>query len=238
MTFSEIQSKIYFLTKTNSTSLPLATQTILVKNAMERVSSLIQTSDKRWQWDDSNYTSDFPIATTNLVSGQADYSVAVSHLKMLRVEMATSAALDTWTKLEPYDQQDESGSLTQYALVSGIPYRYDKLGVSIILDPKPNFSATAGLKVYYQRAQLDFDYTLGTFTNATGSTSSKPGFSSLYHDIVPLWASYDYALANSMANANQLMMEIQRKEKTLTDDYSSRDKDDHAIITMKKISFI
>lgn len=231
MTISDIVNSIYIKTKTNSTSFPAADMLISINNAYDRVASLIMNSDNRWQWDDTNQT-DLPIATTDLVSGQQDYSMAVSHLKILRVECAITSAGTTFQKLEPYDQSDESESLTQQATQTGIPYRYDNLGVSLFLDPKPNYNCTAGLKVYFQRGPASF--TSGEVTTGT----KQPGFTSLYHDLIPLWVAYNYAIDNGLNSANGYLNEIMRKEKELVSDYSSRNREDRSVMTGKKINYI
>lgn len=229
MTITDIVNKIYFLTKTNVVQFPAADMLILINNAYERVASLILQADGRWQWDDTNFTTDFPVATTNLVSGQEDYTLATTHLKVLRVECANSSG--TFSKLSVYDEADESGSITQNETVTGTPTRYDELGASVLLDPKPNYNYTAGLKVYFQRGP-------DLFTSAQVTTGTKvPGFNSLYHDLIPLWTSYDYAMTNGLTNANQFMVEIQRKEDVLKSDYAIRNKSDRRIGTMKRIFF-
>lgn len=231
MTITDIINKVYLLTNTNSSNLSSANALLLVNNAYEKVVAKIRNADKKWQWDDNNQT-DLPIATTNLVSGQADYSITVDHLKILRVECAIDSNLSNWVVLKPYDYGDEKMSLTQLSTESGTPYRYDKLGQSLILDPKPNYNASGGLKVYYQRGPA-------LFTSAEVTTGTKkPGFNSLYHELIPLWASYDYAVAKGMNNTNQLFNEILRIEKEMISDYSGRDKTDSDIITMKKINYI
>lgn len=229
MTITDIINKVYLLTNTNSISLSSANALLLVNNAYEKVASKIISVDKKWQWDDNNQT-DLPIATTNIVSGQQDYSMTVDHLKILRVEVADSNG--TFNVIEPFDYQTEKDSLTQLSTETGVPYRYDKVGQSIILYPKPNYNETAGLKVYFQRGPA-------LFTSAEVTTGTKkPGFNSLYHDLIPLWASYDYAVAKGMSNANQLFNEILRIERALVSDYQGRDKTDSDVMTMKKINYI
>lgn len=229
MTINDVVNKIYFYTKTNSTSLPAATMLILINNAYERVASLIIKSDRKWQWDDSNQT-DFPVATTALVANQSDYTLATSHLKIEKVEVKDEAG--NWYLLKPIDKEEMDGTITDYAKTAGQPYEYDKIGGSVILYPAPDYSQVASLKVHFQRGPA-------LFTSAEVTTGTKvPGFNSLYHDLIPLWASYDYSIANGQSNANQLMVEIVRKEEALQDDYGARDKDDRDVMTMKKIQFI
>lgn len=230
MTISDIVSSVYIKTKTNATSFPAADMLIAVNNAYERVASLILQADGRWQWDDSNFTTDFPIATTDLVSGQNDYTLATSHLRILRVEVSNSSG--TFIKLEQFDPADKlTESLTQEATITGTPTHYDVLGTSVVLYPKPNYNYTAGLKIYFQRGP-------DLFTSAQVTTGTKqPGFNSLYHDLIPLWVAYNYALDNQLGTANGYLNEILRKEESLKADYSRRNKDQRDILTTKKINF-
>ena len=218
MTITDIVNKIYFLTKTNSSSYSAADMLIAINNAYERVCSLVIKADGRWQWDSSNQT-DLPIATTALVSGQKDYTLATSHLKILRVECKDSSG--NWTKLEPIDPEDlQHTAMDEFGSTDSIPMRYDKLGNSVFLYPSPNYSQAASLKIYFQRGP-------DNFTSAEVTTGTKvPGYNSLYHDLIPLWVAYDYCVANGLNTANKFLEEILRKEKALQDDYAMRGKDE------------
>lgn len=230
MQIQDIVNSIYVKTKTNSTSYPAADMLIAINNAYERVASLILQADGRWQWDDTNFTTDFPIATTDVASGQNDYTIATTHLRILRVEVANSSG--TFTRLEQFDPADKlTESLTQFATNTGTPTHYDVLGNSVVLYPKPNYNYTAGVKVYFQRGP-------DLFTSGQVTTGTKlPGFSSLYHDLIPLWVAYNYALDNSQPTANGYLTEILRKEDSLKLDYSRRNKDQRDILTTKRINF-
>ena len=227
MTISDIVNRVYFLTKTNSTSFVAADMLISINNAYNRVASLILQADGRWQWDDDNRT-DLPVATTTVTSGQQDYSIATSHLKILRVELKTNGS-SVFTRLEPKDQADEEFALDNSS--TGTPTHYDVTGNSVFLYPIPNYTQAASLKVYFQRGPDEF--TSGQVTSGT----KVPGFNSLYHDIIPLWVAYDYAIANGMSSATGYLAEIERKEAQMIQDYSKRNKDDKQKMTMKSISF-
>lgn len=218
MTLNDIRSKINFLTSTNSTSFPDSLLVNEVNNALDRVTSLIMASDGRWQWDDENQT-DLPIATTSLVSGQQDYTLAVSHLGIVRVEVQdNSTPTSAWHKLTPIDSADLYAlAQTDYLSNNGMPTYYDKIGNSFFLYPAPNYSQNASLKIYFKRGPSYF---------TTGDTTKTPGFNSLYHELIPLWVAYSYAIANGKQNATLLMNQIQLKEDALREDYSLRDKDD------------
>ena len=106
------------------------------------------------------------------------------------------------------------------------------MGASVILDPTPSFSATAGLKIYFQRPS-------DNYTSAQVTTGTKaPGFNPLYHDLIPLWVAYEYATSNMLPVANNFLAEIVRKEEVLKKDYNSRNQSDHKILTMKDINFM
>ena len=173
-------------------------------------------SDARWQWDDSN-TLDLPIATTGLVASQQDYTLSIAHLDILRVEVMDSNG--GWSKLQPIDQADLYGqSLNSFFGTPGGPRYYDKYGQSLFLYPAPDYTQAASLKVYFQRGPEYF---------TTSDTTKAPGFNTLYHDLIPYWIAYNYAIANGKGNASALMAEIQRKEDALQEDYALRSKDDH-----------
>lgn len=225
MTITDIINSVYFKTKTNSSSFVAADMLIMINNAYNRVASLILDADGRWQWDDDN-RSDLPIATTTLTSGQQDYSIAVSHLKILRVEIKQNGATG-FTRLSPIDEADETLALD--TSTGGVPAWYDVQGSSVFLYPVPNYTQAASLKVYFQRGPDEF--TSGQVSSGT----KAPGFNSLYHDLIPLWVAYDYAIANGLASANGFLAEIQRKEAQIVKDYSKRNKDDRNQLTMSGI---
>lgn len=219
MTISDIVSSIYIKTKTNSGSYPAADMLIAINNAYERVASLIISCDGRWQWDDSNQT-DLPIATTDLVANQEDYSLSTSHLTITGVEIKDTAG--NWVELLPIDQNDikSSPSTTDFMRDAAQPVYYDKLANSVFLYPKPNYSQSASLKIRFQRGPA-------LFTSAEVTTGTKqPGFSSLYHDLIPLWVAYNYALDNTQPTANGYLTEVLRKEEALMSDYQMKSKDE------------
>ena len=73
LNFTQIQSAIHRTCKTTTTSYPTADLTADVNLGLDKIWAIIFTSNGTWQWDDTNHTSDYPIITTDLVSGQRDY---------------------------------------------------------------------------------------------------------------------------------------------------------------------
>ena len=253
MTFADIQSRVYFLTGTDSTSYTVANLTLAVNRAIERVVSLINRHDSKQQYDDSNYTN-LPTSTFTITSGQQQYTLASTYLTIDRIEIKDSGG--NWKRLSQIDQQDlkrgvtsvgvsgqisntqggdvalalgettpSTGRTGAYKASTGVPREYDLIGLRLFLFPVPNYTQTASVRVYFTRTPLLFDYSDNKFSDDTGSASSEPGFNSLFHDLVPLWASYDYGLAKGKQNTNQLFGEIVRKEQELVAFYGLRNRD-------------
>ncbi|MDE2103085.1 MAG: hypothetical protein KGL39_37920 [Patescibacteria group bacterium] len=191
-----------------------------INNAYNHVGSLILANDSKWQYDDSNYT-DFPIATSALVSGQQDYALSSSHLTIDRVEVLDQN--NKWWVLTQIDQQTlKRGrliSLEQYRNVQGRPLEYDLEASSLFLYPIPNYSQDASLKIFFSRPP-------SLFTTTDVSTGTKqPGFNVLFHDLIPLWVAYNYAVENGLPSASGFLAAINLKEQRLKDFYGLRNRD-------------
>jgi hypothetical protein len=242
MTYDQIRSLIYLKTKTNSTSLTNANLNLYTQPAEDRIASLLMHADGRWEYDDSNYT-DLPIATTTVTSGQQDYSLPTTQLRVLRAEIKDSNG--DWQKLETYDQQDEPFyALSEVDTESGLPDRYNVLGNSVILYPNPDYTQAASLKIYFQRGALKYDYTANTnagqFTDGTGSgaTTDAPGFNLMFHDLITDWASYNYAVANGLPSASGFAEQIGLKEDAIKKEYAKRNPDDRPIMRPKPVNYL
>ncbi len=211
----------------------LATFTRYINEALNRIANLIMTADGRWQFDDTNNT-DFPIATTNLVttlgSEQQDYTFDITMLRILRVEVLDNTG--AWRKMTPLDESDVyDTSLTDLLKTPGLPLYYDKQGTSIFLYPKPLATAvtsTAGLKVWFQRPPSYF---------TTSDTTKVPGFNSMYHRLAALIASRDYALFKQLSVAKAISEKVQQDEDSLIENYALRNKDEHVKLSTKRVDW-
>lgn len=223
-----IVQEIDFLVNTDSVKFPIEDKTRIINRWYERTVGKILETDGRWQWDDTNYT-DLPIATTDLVSGQQDYSFAVSHLRVTRMEVKDTAG--NWRWLSPLDQNDyRRKSITEFGEKEGVPQWYDKLANSVFLYPQPNYSQNLGLKVYFQRdAQL--------FT--TTDTTKEPGFASIFHRILALGPALEYASSNGL-NTNKIKVlrdEIAQLELDIKEFYSKKSKDEQVGLFARKYRY-
>ncbi len=211
----------------------LATFTRYMNEALNRIVSLILTSDSRWQWDDTNNT-DFPIGITDLGttlgSEQQDYAFGITFLKITRVEVKDAAG--NWNLLKPIDQVDlYDQSLTDFLKTPGLPLYYDKIATSIFLYPKPlatSVTSSGGLKVWFQRPPSYF---------LTSDTTKVPGFNSMYHRLVALIASRDYAMAKQLPLSKDLNLLVQQQEDSLGESYALRNKDERVGLSAKRYNF-
>ena len=176
---------------TSSTTL-LDNTTLLrrINIAYETVVSLIIRLDGKWQFDDANFT-DFPIATTDLVDGQEDFTFDVSVLDVEGISILDNQG--RFQKLNPIDVISESGiDPSERYQDNGRPLEYDKQGSSINLYPTvaaADVTLTGGLKVFFKR-------TADLYTSAQLTTGTKvPGFASPFHIIISRLASLPYCVA-------------------------------------------
>ena len=154
-----------------------------------------------WEFDDLNQ-SNFPIATTTLVSSQNDHTIPTNALKVLRVEVKDSAG--TWHKLVAIDDTDVKGALDEFEKTDGVPKFYRMLKNSLWIDPAPDtaqVTAADGLKIYFNREVDEFAYT---------DTTQEPGIPEPFHRICSIGPAYDFGLAKGLDNAGTLKGEVEQ----------------------------
>jgi len=173
-----------------------------------------------WNFDDSNHT-DYPIITTNLVSGQRDYSFTVDGtsnliLDIYKVVVADSAGV--FHEIYPADQQTKYSDPAYYDGLNtgGQPITYDKTANGIFLNPIPNYNYSGGLKVYINRE--------GSYY-VTTDTTKRSGIAGLFDPYLPLHASYFYCMRNQIKAKNDLKGEMLEMEEAIKNYYKAREKD-------------
>ena len=207
-----------------------------VNSALDKVLSIIFQSDGTWQFDDSGHT-DYPIITTDLVSGQRDYSFVSDEngnliLDIYKVLIKTPEgvfndmdSVDVQTDASRQNTERGSGrtGLTNDLSpfydgrdAGGTPYRYDKTANAIFLDPIPDYNSTGGLKIYINREGSYF---------STSDTTKKPGFAGLFHKYLIIEPSANYAAINTLSNAVALNNQRIEMEKAIEEYYSKRNQD-------------
>lgn len=170
------------------------------------LSIAIQASGK-WQYDDSNHT-DYPIITTNIVSGQRDYSFTSDEnsnliLDIYKVAILPSATETLYQSIEPIDELRTDTDIVTGETDGGTPYAYGKLSNGIFLEPKPDYNATSGLKVFINREPSYFVYT---------DTTKKPGAPGIFHKYFYLKPAREYARMHSLSSYERLNNEIIKLE--------------------------
>lgn len=184
----------YWKSGADINSYPLADVTRVANSALDKVIALILGADGRWQFDSSNYT-DLPIGSTDLISGQQDYSFDDEYLVIKSIECSDGQG--NWRKLIPLDNPDvpRDVALSSLSLTDGNPVYYDKMGESILLYPAPSYNrrlvqeGEAGLRAYFQRK---IDYFV------VGDTTKEPGFAKHLHTYVSDYIALAYAKAKDI----------------------------------------
>jgi hypothetical protein len=173
--------------------------------ALDKVTAIGMRSSGTFQWDDANHTK-YNIATTNLVSGQRDYSFSTDEqgnyiLAISKVLVADSSG--TFREVEPVDVQSQGNLLTFQTTQGGVPTRYDKTATGIFLDPIPNYNYASGLKIYIDR-------TASYFT--TADTTKVAGIPAIFIEYLYLRPALDYARRTDRQMYNRILDEIIRYE--------------------------
>lgn len=213
-----------------------------INRAQDRFIELAMTADGKWQYDDTNHVDalgnyTYNIATIALVAGQREYQFATEMLEVDKVFVQTSIG-GPYQQIDAVDPDSEPGTESFYngLNVQGVPYRYDKRSNLVILDPIPNISIPAGLKVYFKRGAKYF--------TATGMDSIEPGFASHLHPFLSLHASYGYASDRQMSIAGGrlkngaftgMALQIQDMETRVKNAFSRRAGDQRPALSGKPI---
>jgi hypothetical protein len=179
--------------------------------ALDNVVRKIYQVDAKWQYDDRNNV-DYPIATADLVSGQTNYSLADSHLRISRVRIKNSKG--TWVTLNPVDRNDLSDTDLNS---TGTPTQYDKLGGGVFIRPTPDYSQQDGIEITFQRGSNYF---------AENDTTKEPGFDSLFHRYISLLPAKDFTATNDMAGQYRTILnELEVLDQEVIQLYGTRDRD-------------
>jgi hypothetical protein len=236
-TKSGIVDLIYRYTGADTTKYPLSEVVSDVNAAVDRLLALAIRSSGSWQYDDSNHT-DYPIITTDLVSGQRDYSFTTDEqgnliLDIYRVMVANSSGI--FYDLELADQQNQRGRNIGFVdgqEITGQPSKYDKTANGIFLDAIPNYSYTNGIKIFINREASYF---------TSSDTTKKPGFDGRLHEYLVVRPTAYYAQRKGLDNAdfwsNELLKYEGDEDRGITglieSVYSKRSKDEPTRILTK-----
>jgi hypothetical protein len=214
-TTNSIVAKINRTTGANNTTYPLADKASDVNEALDKYWYIAMLGDGNWQIDDSNNT-DLPIAVTNLVSGQQDYSFPSEVMVIEKVFVKESGG--NFKEILPIDITQDVAIWT--SADSGSPFQYDKKANSIFLNYTPNYNSTGGLKVVFKRGPSYFVST---------DTTKAPGVPAIFHSYFSDYASSVFLankLSGSAGKLDRLLIKIRNTEQAIQDFYGQRSKDE------------
>ncbi len=176
---------------------PFKDKTTDLNDALDWYFRIAFETDRKWSFDDINQTSP-PIDTQNIVSGTNRYKVSAfteKILDLIRLEVLNSSGKGVMVFPETFDTLGMPITGNASGIVPGVagntfqelylnapggtPTNYTKYGDFIYLRPNPNYSYAAGLKAYFNRPALKFNFITFTVTSATPAV-----FTSVAHGLV------------------------------------------------------
>lgn len=189
-------------------------------------------ADKKWTFDDTNYTT-FPPATTTIVDNQRDYALPSTALRIKQVEIKGSSG-DYYSI--PFIHEDSSILQNEKEQEeSGTPIGYRLVGQSIILYPAPDTSvitASAGLRVTPDREVDEF---------TTADTTQEPGLPKQFHPILYYGPSFEWAMVKGLSSIAQLCQKMLGDFPGLTqmlgDHFANRNQDKVNVLARKQVNY-
>lgn len=204
-----------------------------VNNAYSRVANLILRVDGRMQWDDPNHTN-APVADADLVDTQKKYEIFEAlptalqdWLQVEKVDILDEN--DNGVSLKPIDISDITDAENEFRDDDGTPEFFDFDGAELKLYPSPDYNKTDGLAIFFKRSPSYF---------ASTDTTKVPGFATLYHELLPLWASYWWGVKLGLGYIGGVRNEITTLEAELKNHYTRRPKFQKTVLKPKEISSI
>lgn len=213
-----------------STNYNLATKVRDINNAFADYQMISTMAAGTWQADDTNHV-DYAEIYTSLVANQQDYTFNEDELgnqilDIYRVECKNESG--DWVLLQPFDENRETQALEAIAENSGTPYRYYKTANGILLDRKPSYNSTNGLKIYYSRTPSYF---------TTADTTKEPGIPQMFHRYLAYKPAYWFWLPKDANKASIYLNEVTKMEQSITDYYQKRKRDERQRISVRVYNY-
>lgn len=204
MTYSEILKETQFLlgfeNDVNFVNYSKEAMTRHSNRALDELTSIILKTDGSWQWDDKNHP-DLPIAVTDLVAEQGQYTLSTKHLLVSRLEVTDADGNSA--VLKPLEEENIDTPIEDLMEESGTPRLFQKVGESLFLFPKPDYDLTDGMRIYFSRPASYFEET---------DTTKEAGFAEIFHQFIPLWNARHYASSQADMNATYQKMDALLKD--------------------------
>lgn len=166
-----------------------------VNAAFDELMPLLLSYTDNIRWDDTNHTAN-PWGTFAITSGQADYNIttdgsSLAILNIARVQIRQSASATAYVELEKMSLDDPSALDALTGANSGVPTKWLERNNAIYFDNKPNYTNSAGIRVFFEREESYFVST---------DTTKEPGIPKPFHPLLPMIAAYDWLLVNKPDN--------------------------------------
>jgi len=178
-----------------------------LNRAYDAIMPLLFAFGDKMRWDDSNHL-DHPIATFDITSGVGDYELltddnGLSILNITDLMILPGATTTEYVQLDRITLDDPRAlrAMSKNPSDTGIPSAFVEKGNVVFFDVTPDFNATAGGKLFFER---NADY----FT--TGDTTQTPGIPAPFHQLLALHASLDWLLVFK-SEATTLIAAVQGK---------------------------
>ena len=193
-----------------------------VNIALDEVVSELFKADPNFMWDDTTNTN-FPIATLDLTANQDHFTVPDASLVIHRFRVHDRNG--KWVTLTPKLRRELTDSELE---ATGVPSKYYKIDNAFFPVPIPDYGATKGIELEFQRGANHFVST---------DTTKKPGFNSQFHQFLSVGAALRYAVANGMdKKVNHLIAEKERIKNAILEHYERRSPDERPKLRLKRRS--
>lgn len=189
----------------NDSDFPNIKKTRMLNVALTTISNAIILKDNLFQYDDPNY-SDLNDGTLALTSTQYIYDIS---------EEENFANILYVAKVFIKNRNGEYYELPKGGIVfdtlsgtqlTGEPTQYRIIGKKIVFDRTPDYTQSAGIKIYFARTPEPI---------LTTDTVKKPGIPLNCHRLLCLLVCFDFASAKNMAVKNDVYTEIQSELKNV-----------------------
>jgi hypothetical protein len=238
VTLADIQSKIYSLTGTDSTSYPNAKMLIDLNLWHQKIVGMILDSQDESDYDDERY-GDYPQITASMTTNR-DYplgqtitnldGLAYSVLKVKDVSVTYDGS--NWYRALPFDitETDQANVAQGYTAAENqldqyfpkTAPRYDYKNNSIWLYPRASATDVAnGAKIMMEFYRSPVEFTSAELTTGTVA----PGIAPTFHAMYAYGPSFEYAQAKQLPQKAEIYRELQAYEERLRRQYSSKNLD-------------
>lgn len=230
MNIANIDSRITFWTGDSTGEFTDADRLLSINKAVDDIHIMILQAQDGDDFDDKNYTTEFPIKTTTLEANKADYTLPTDLVKMKRLTISYDGT--NYYKMTPFDISQAGQAIKSSYFSETSPY-YDLHDNSVEVYPTPTADVVKGLKIWISR-----EMALYTTVEVSAGTKS-PGFDRQFHYLVPLKASWSWLFykTKDYAGADRIKQQIDEGEQRLKQHYSDKQRDDNMTIVPAPVDY-